>query len=82
MCIAVQPTDGLLHMITQHACANFEARKLIAQVVSHMLRKYQPTVDYVHTHPAALRCLVRGHQNSEIALTCGSMLVRTPTRFM
>ena len=44
-----QRTDGLLHMITQHACADFEARKLIAQVVSHMLRKYHLHVMRVST---------------------------------
>ena len=61
-------------MILHHAAADFEARKVITQIVSHMLRKHQPTVDYVCGHPEILQQLTAAYQNSEIALTCGSIL--------
>lgn len=66
--------SALLYMVTHHGHADFEARKLIAQVVSHMLRKYPPTVLHVAAHPEILSTLARGYQNPTIALTCGSML--------
>ena len=70
----LQPSGAFLCMVTHHTHAAFEARKLIASIVSHMLRKYSPTVKYVQDHPEMLVTLARGYTNPDIALTCGSML--------
>ena len=67
-------TECLSCMIIQHDQAAFESRKVIALMVSHMLRKHPPTASHVEARPHILDRLVEGYSNPEIALTCGGML--------
>ena len=53
----------------------FEARKHLAQVYNNLVRRdLSGFVAYVERHSEVLSALVRGYENAEIALNCGTML--------
>lgn len=57
---------------------DFEAKKDVAQIFNNILRRQigirTPTVEYICTKPEILTKLVKGYENSDIALNCGVML--------
>ena len=67
-------TDCLRWMIIHHEQAAFESRKVIALLVSHLLRKFPQAVPYVQGRPDTLDRLTAGYSNPDVALTCGGML--------
>jgi calcium binding protein 39 len=50
----------------------------VAQVFNNILRRQigtrTPTVEYIMAHPEILFTLMRGYEQQEIALNCGTML--------
>jgi len=68
--------QDVLPLLAPHlALLEFEARKDLATIFTHLLRR-QECVDSLAQAPgvATLAALVSGHQQSESALTCGAML--------
>lgn len=57
---------------------DFEAKKDVAQIFNNILRRQigtrTPTVEYICTKKDILKKLVKGYENSDIALNCGVML--------
>lgn len=70
--------DMLLYLVQSLHRLDFEAKKDVAQIFNNILRRQigtrSPTVEYVCTKDVILFLLVRGYENQEIALNCGTML--------
>lgn len=70
--------DMLLHLVQNLHRLDFEAKKDVAQIFNNILRRQigtrSPTVEYVCTKSEILFILIRGYENPEIALNCGTML--------
>ncbi|KAL7669188.1 hypothetical protein ACOME3_009854 [Neoechinorhynchus agilis] len=74
----IYASNLLLTLITNLTRVSFEDKKEMANIFNNMLRrqigKVYPTVDYIMAHKQILQTLIRGYENSEIALNCGTML--------
>lgn len=68
----------LLLMINTLHRIDFEGKKDVAQIFNNILRRQigtrSPTVEYICTKPEILFTLMRGYEQQEIALNCGTML--------
>jgi len=73
--IAEIVAQDVLPLLVPHlSVLEFEARKELALIFTHLMRRNE-VVDYVaSTGVATLSALVAGHQQPEGALTCGAML--------
>ncbi|KAF0700204.1 Aste57867_9258 [Aphanomyces stellatus] len=62
-------------MVLNLAAMPFEARKHVAQIYNNFMRRdLGGFVVYIERQPNLLSALVRGYENAEIALNCGTML--------
>lgn len=70
--------DMLVHLVENLPRLDFEAKKDIAQIFNNILRRQigtrSPTVEYICTKSELLFTLIRGYENPEVALNCGTML--------
>lgn len=57
---------------------DFEGKKDVAQIFNNVLRRQigtrQPSVEYLCTKPEILETLMKGYEQSDVALHCGTML--------
>jgi len=71
-------TDILIPMVQQLGKLEFEAKKDVTQVFSHLLRRQlgtrHPTVEYLCTKEQVLFDLIKGYENPDVALTAGMIL--------
>ncbi|XP_065840849.1 calcium-binding protein 39-like [Oscarella lobularis] len=71
-------SDLLVTLVGNLERLEFEARKDLAQVFNNVLRRQigtrSPTVEYLCTKEELLHLLVKGYENSAVALNCGIML--------
>lgn len=74
----VYNTNLLLLLINNLARIEFEAKKDVAQIFNNILRRQigarLPTVEHICTKQEILFNLMKGYENKDIALNCGSML--------
>lgn len=74
----------LLMLIRSLQRIEFESKKDVSQIFNNILRRQigtrQPTVEYICTHQDILFALMRGYEQQDIALNCGTML-RECTRY-
>ncbi|CAK4712556.1 unnamed protein product [Aphanomyces euteiches] len=62
-------------MVLNLATMPFEARKHVAQIYNNFMRRdLGGFVAYIERQPQIISALVRGYENSDIALNCGTML--------
>nr|CAG4645569.1 EOG090X07E2 [Lynceus sp. MCZ IZ 141354] len=71
--------SGLLLLLVQNlARIDFEGKKDVAQIFINILRRQigtrTPTVEHICTKTEILFTLIRGYEQQEIALNCGTML--------
>jgi calcium binding protein 39 len=65
----------LLQLLEYIKDFEFEARKDVAQLYNYVLRQQKtPGIEYVKQHPEILTMLVKGYNDADIALHCGSVL--------
>lgn len=71
-------TDLLLHLVNNLHRLEFESRKDVVQVFSHLLRRQIgsrfPTVEYLSTHHDVIFAAFKGYDNEEIGLNTGMIL--------
>ncbi|EFA81574.1 Mo25-like family protein [Heterostelium album PN500] len=71
-------SDLLSMIIRDLGKLEFEAKKDFAQIFNNLLRiksgARSPTVDYIAKNPDLLNSLVKGYEQQDIALNCGTML--------
>lgn len=71
-------TDLLLHLATHLGRLEFEARKDVVTLFTHLLRRQigalWPTVDYLTKTPTVLFAVFAGYENEEVALNTGMIL--------
>ncbi|KAG1439093.1 hypothetical protein G6F56_012406 [Rhizopus delemar] len=74
----VYKTNLLQLMILNIQKFEFEAKKDVAQIFNNLLKRHIgsrfPTVEYLSTHEDILFYLLKGYEQTEIALNCGSIL--------
>jgi len=74
----VYSTNLIPALIANMCKIDFESKKDVALIFNNLLRRQigtrSPTVEYVCTRPEVLIILLKGYENPEIALNCGSML--------
>ncbi|KAJ8246988.1 hypothetical protein GJAV_G00257500 [Gymnothorax javanicus] len=71
-------TNLLISLIANLQRIDFEGKKDVVQLFSNIVRRQigsrTPTVEYISSHPQILFMLLKGYENSEVALNCGMML--------
>ncbi|KNE59151.1 hypothetical protein AMAG_18110 [Allomyces macrogynus ATCC 38327] len=70
--------DLLTLLITHLIHLDFETKKTVAALVTHLMRLQMghryPTVEYFAARPDLLAFLIQGYENPEVALNCGVMV--------
>ncbi|KAG8854322.1 hypothetical protein FRB96_007727 [Tulasnella sp. 330] len=71
-------SDLLLHLVTNIAKFDFEARKDVSQIFSNLLRRQigsrWPTVEYLCSKHDIMFATLKGYENEEVALNTGMIL--------
>ncbi|RHY26302.1 hypothetical protein DYB32_007749, partial [Aphanomyces invadans] len=67
--------NTLPRLVLNLADLPFEARKHVAQIYNNFIRRdLSGFVAYIERQPQIMSALVRGYENADIALNCGTML--------
>lgn len=70
--------DMLQSMVSNMWRFEFEARKDVAQIFNHLLRRQigsrLPTVEYLSSKPDVVLTALKGYENAEVALNSGAIL--------
>ncbi|ETV78487.1 hypothetical protein H257_08011 [Aphanomyces astaci] len=67
--------NALPRLVLNLAGLPFEARKHVAQIYNNFIRRdLSGFVTYIERQPQIMSTLVRGYENADIALNCGTML--------
>ncbi|GAM24094.1 hypothetical protein SAMD00019534_072690 [Acytostelium subglobosum LB1] len=78
MCTEILSNDLLPMMIKDLGKLEFESKKDFAQIFNNLLRMKNnprgPAVSYIAENPDILNLLVKGYEQHDIALNCGTML--------
>lgn len=75
LCDEVFSNDLLISLVSNFQKFEFEARKDVAQIYNFVLRqRKEDAAKYVQDHPEILTILVKGYDETDIALNCGSIL--------
>ncbi|GAM24583.1 hypothetical protein SAMD00019534_077580 [Acytostelium subglobosum LB1] len=76
LCNEICSSDVIAQLINNLGKLEFEAKKDFAQIFNHLLRMKSPrsTVEYIAKNADILNSLVKGYEQQDIALNCGTML--------